>query len=55
MDFHHHGRREVIAAFDAEMTSSDGGLLMVRQVDQQVGLMARLAGRSFAAPRRWTR
>lgn len=42
--FYRYGRREVIAAFDAEMTSSDGGLLVLREVDQQLGLMARLAG-----------
>ena len=45
LSFHPHGRREVVGAFDAQMASSDGGLLVLRQIDQQLGLMAGRAGR----------
>lgn len=34
------GRRKVVARFDAEHVSSDGGLTLVREVDQRLGLLA---------------
>lgn len=37
------GRRKVVARFDAEHISSDGGLPLVREVDARLGLLAGLA------------
>lgn len=38
------GRREVVADFSGGYLSSDGGALLLRQVDQSIGLSRRLAG-----------
>ena len=38
------GRRKIVASFTGGQLSSDGGLLLLRQVDEQLGLTARLAG-----------
>ena len=40
-DFHPH--RPVDLSFDAPQTSSDGGLLLLRQLDERLGLCARVA------------
>lgn len=37
------GHRKVVARFDAEHISSDGGLPLVREVDKRLGLLAALA------------
>jgi hypothetical protein len=37
------GRREVVARFDGGTISSDGGALLLRQTDQRLNLLARLA------------
>jgi hypothetical protein len=44
LSFDFHPQRRVEAAFDAPQTSSDGGLLLLRQLDDRLGLCA-----SFAA------
>jgi len=38
------GSKQVTATFDGGQLSSDGGLLLLQQVDEQLGLTARLAG-----------
>jgi hypothetical protein len=38
------GRREIVARFDGGTISSDGGAFLLRQVDQRLNLLARLAG-----------
>jgi len=38
------GSKQVTATFDGGHLSSDGGLILLRQVDEQLGLTARLAG-----------
>src|SRR5260370_24749351 len=43
MRFGFHPRRAVDVTGDAPTTSSDGGLVLLRQVDEQLGLCARLA------------
>jgi hypothetical protein len=43
MRFGFHPRRVVDVSHDAPTTSSDGGLLLLRQVDEQLGLCAKLA------------
>jgi hypothetical protein len=43
MRFGFHPRREVDVSVDAPTTSSDGGLLLLRQVDEKLGLCTRLA------------
>ncbi len=43
IDFRFAGRRRVRAAFDAGPISSDGGLLLIRQVDRGLGLTEALA------------
>ncbi|WP_037584300.1 transposase, partial [Stigmatella aurantiaca] len=37
------GRRKLVAAFDGEHISSDGGLTLLHQVDQRFGLMRKFA------------
>jgi hypothetical protein len=44
MVFSGHGRREVVASFDGGTISSDGGALLLREVDRRLQLMERLAG-----------
>jgi hypothetical protein len=41
LDFH--PQRPVDLSFDAPQTSSDGGLLLLRQLDDRLGLCARVA------------
>lgn len=43
MRFGFHPRRAIDVSADAPATSSDGGLLLLRQVDERLGLCARLA------------
>jgi hypothetical protein len=43
MRFGFHSRRAVDVSIDAPTTSSDGGLLLLRQLDEQLGLCAKLA------------
>jgi len=38
------GRRRVVAAFDGGRISSDGGALLLKQCDEAIGLLERLAG-----------
>jgi hypothetical protein len=42
-DFHPLGRREVTAAFNGGTITSDGGALLLREVEAQTGLLAALA------------
>ncbi|WP_295444062.1 transposase [uncultured Thiodictyon sp.] len=42
-DFHALGKRPVVAAFDGGMISSDGGGLLLREVEVRTGIVARLA------------
>lgn len=44
MDFKGLGRRKVQAAFDGGHISSDGGAVLLREVDRRLGLSERLAG-----------
>jgi hypothetical protein len=44
LDFHALGRREVVGRFDGGRLSSDGGGLLLREVDLRLGLLHRLAG-----------
>jgi hypothetical protein len=44
MEFARHGRREVVASFDGGTISSDGGALLLREVDRRLKLVERLAG-----------
>lgn len=37
-------RRRVVAAFDGAQVCSDGGALLLRQTDEAIGLIDRLAG-----------
>ena len=41
--FEPHGRREVVACCDGDAITSDAGALLLRQVDQQLDLLPRLA------------
>ncbi len=43
LEFQPCGRRAVTAKFDSEQISSDGGALLLREVDKRVGLTDRLA------------
>ncbi len=36
--------REIVARFDADHMSSDGGLLVLREIEQRLGIAKRLAG-----------
>lgn len=42
--FHHQGRRQVVARFDGGRISSDGGALLLGQVERRTGILARFAG-----------
>jgi len=44
LEFHALGRREVVGRFDGGRITSDGGGLLLREVDQRIGLLHRLAG-----------
>lgn len=43
LEFHALGRREVVGRFDGGQITSDGGGLLLREVDARIGLMPRLA------------
>lgn len=43
MEFQHLGRRAVVAQFDGGTISSDGGGLLLREVNERLGLMHRVA------------
>ena len=43
VEFHALGRREVVGRFDGGRLTSDGGGLLLREVDQRLGVLARLA------------
>jgi hypothetical protein len=43
LEFHAFGRRDVIGKFDGEMISSDGGAILLREVEQRTGIISRLA------------
>ncbi len=43
LEFHAFGSREVIGRFDGGRITSDGGGLLLREVDQRIGLLPRLA------------
>ena len=42
--FHAFGQRQVVGRFDAGRLTSDGGTLLLREVDRRLGLMRRVAG-----------
>ena len=44
LEFHALGSREVVGRFDGGRLTSDGGGLLLREVDQRIGLLHRLAG-----------
>ena len=44
------GRREVIGRFDGGRITSDGGGLLLREVDQRIGLLDRLAAWLHRSP-----
>ena len=44
LEFHTLGRRDVIGRFDGGRITSDGGGLLLREVDKRIGLLDRLAG-----------
>ena len=54
MVFQHLGRRCVIARFDGGAISSDGGAMLLREVDKRTGISERLAGcfRDYRQPER---
>jgi len=43
-EFEVHYSKQVVVEFDGEQTSSDGGALLLREVDRRLGLSDRLAG-----------
>ena len=43
LEFHGLGRREVVGCFDGGRITSDGGGVLLREVDARTGLMPRLA------------
>src|ERR1700680_137325 len=43
LGFEHCGKREIVAKFDGGTISSDGGALLLRQTDQRLNLLPRLA------------
>ena len=42
--FHAFGRRQVVGRFDAGRLTSDGGTILLREVDRRLGLMGGVAG-----------
>jgi hypothetical protein len=52
LEFDAVGRRKLVAAFDAEHISSDGGLVLLHRLDQRFGLMRKFAAcfRDFRDP-----
>ena len=43
LEFHALGRRNVVGRFDGGRITSDGGGLLLREVDQRIGLLNRMA------------
>jgi hypothetical protein len=43
LEFHALGRRDVVGCFDGGRITSDGGGLLLREVDQRIGLLNRMA------------
>ena len=43
-EFVGHYSKQVVVEFDGEQTSSDGGALLLREVDRRLGLSDRLGG-----------
>jgi hypothetical protein len=43
LDFHGLGRREIVARFDGGQISSDGGGLLLREVERRTGILRQLA------------
>ena len=43
-EFHAFGRRQIVGRFDAGRLTSDGGAILLREVDRRLGLMRRIAG-----------
>jgi len=43
LEFHHLGRRSIVGKFDGGTISSDGGGLLLREVDMRIGMMQRVA------------
>lgn len=43
LEFHALGRREVVGRFDGGRITSDGGGLLLREIDQRIGLLERMA------------
>ena len=43
LEFHGLGRREVVGRFDGGRLTSDGGGLLLREVDRRIGLLDRVA------------
>ena len=44
LEFHAFGRRQVVGRFDAGRLTSDGGTILLREVDRRLGLMGGVAG-----------
>jgi len=45
LEFHGLGRREVVGKFDGGTISTDGGAVLLREVEQRTGILSRLAER----------
>jgi len=43
LEFHASGRRDVVGCFDGGRITSDGGGLLLREVDSRIGLLNRMA------------
>ena len=43
LEFHGLGRREIVAKFDGGQISSDGGSLLLREVEKKTGIIKRLS------------
>ena len=43
LEFHALGRRDVVGRFDGGRITSDGGGLLLREVDKRIGLLHRMA------------
>ena len=43
LEFHGLGKRDVVGRFDGGRISSDGGGLLLREVDRRIGLLDRMA------------
>ena len=52
--FEGHFSRQVVAEFSGEQISTDGGALLLREVDRKIGLLERV-GKCFQDGREWQR